>query len=86
MMPFLPPIFAKIASGNFRNFQLLAENERLSFLRHLSLKNLRKGIDRGLGSGLGSARRHDGGRPRDRMSIEVLILDESPGDPTRSTF
>jgi hypothetical protein len=31
-----------------------------------------KWIDPGRLGGIGSARRHDGGRPRDRMSIAVL--------------
>ncbi len=34
-----------------------------------------KWIDPGLWVGIGSARRHDGGRPRDKMSIAVLTFE-----------
>ena len=35
-------------------------------------KNITKWIDPRCCAGIGSARRHDGGRPRDRVSIAVL--------------
>jgi len=38
-------------------------------------KNMTKWIDPWRGAGIGSARRHDGGRPRDRMSIAVLTFE-----------
>ena len=41
-------------------------------------KNTTKWIDPCRGGGLGSARRHDGGRPRDRMSIAVLTSVNPP--------
>ena len=46
-------------------------NELRNILRKFS-KNFTKWIDRGRVRGIGSARRHDGGRPRDKASIEVL--------------
>jgi len=39
---------------------------------------MRKWIDPCLGSGLGSARRHDGGRPRDKLSIAVITSVKPP--------
>jgi len=42
------------------------------------VKNDTKWIDRSRGAGLVSARRHDGGRPRDRMSIAVLTKVNPP--------
>ena len=45
---------------------------RLSHFEENYLEIMTKWIDRGRLGGIGSARRHDGGRPRDRMSIAVL--------------
>ncbi len=45
-----------------------------------------KRIDDSAGFKVACACRHDGGRPRDRMSIEVLMRSESFDEDARSVF
>ena len=57
---------------------IITHNQRLGLDLKKLHKNLTKGIDPCRGVGIGSARRHDGGRPRDKASIAVRT--------TRSAF
>lgn len=53
-------------------------NERLTRFPKKTQKNTTKWIDPSRVRGLGSARRHDGGRPRDKLSIAVLTSVNPP--------